>query len=262
MIHVFVALVVAIYILCGTICHLELGRAVFVLEIVFWAELCFALLICIYEKNKNSKVMKMLVGFVYVMEVLSYFTFLIFSIRYYQMYWFIMDNQNEFITECERDIEEFNECVLVMGSQLENGQMDSHLKARLEYLIEMTDFENGCKRIYVLTGGTGRTEHSNVSEAEMMLAYLFENGIKENEIYLEKEALSTYENIILTRQLWEEKKLIVISSAYHLPRIQLILEDLGCSDYVLLGAEQGVEGESYRMIEEIIGMMMWKIGIR
>jgi uncharacterized SAM-binding protein YcdF (DUF218 family) len=79
--------------------------------------------------------------------------------------------------------------------------------------------------ICIVSGGQGSNE--TVAEAVAMKAYLIDRGIDEKRIYTEDSSHSTSENIRFTKQKLAEhgiepRKIIGVSTAFHLPRIEML----------------------------------------
>ncbi|MCI8387635.1 MAG: DUF218 domain-containing protein [Clostridiales bacterium] len=79
--------------------------------------------------------------------------------------------------------------------------------------------------ICVVSGGQGSNE--TISEAEAMKHYLTELGIDPDRILMEDKSHTTSENVRFTKQLLEDmniepERIIGVSTAFHLPRIEML----------------------------------------
>lgn len=253
--HLLVAVIILSY---TAYCYTILGRFEMIGYIfVLWglAEgLLVVLIIIVYRKPSNH--LRSLIKVIKISEKLAYMILIIGIMLYLHIFYTISESKGAFVkNKCE------NQSVLVLGSQLEDGEMDKKLIARLDYLISIRDIFDENETEYIVSGGMGRTEHSNVSEAELMREYLIQHGFPKNKIIMESSALSTYDNIVLTRDIWSDSELIVISSDYHLPRVKILLDDLGCENYRLLGAMTDSSIMPYYMFQEMIGIVVGKLGV-
>ena len=85
--------------------------------------------------------------------------------------------------------------------------------------------------IGIVTGGRGADEP--MTEAKCLYDHLTAMGIDENRIWLEEEATSTWENLIFSLDLIEQKtgerpeKIGLLSSEYHLFRASLFAKECG-----------------------------------
>ncbi len=124
---------------------------------------------------------------------------------------------------------------IVFGSKINGDQPSSVMKKRLdktlEYMSELPD------SVCVVSGGQGNDEIC--PEAEVMKNYLVRNGIDESRVLVEDKARNTIQNVklsleLLEREGMEDRHIVSVSNAFHIPRIELICSRLGVdSDFVL-----------------------------
>lgn len=113
--------------------------------------------------------------------------------------------------------------VVVFGCHTDGYTPGPTLKLRLDEAAEL--LEALPDAICVVSGGQGSNE--TVAEAVSMKAYLEEVGIDAERIYAEDESHSTSENIRFTKELLiknsiEPVRVIGVSTAFHLPRIEVL----------------------------------------
>ena len=118
--------------------------------------------------------------------------------------------------------------IAVFGCRAYGMSPSRTLKARLdsayELLVKLPD------AVCIVSGGQGSDE--TVPEAVVMYNYLVERGIDGDRIILEQSAHSTSENVRFIKALLEEKglsdkRVIGVSTAFHLPRIGLLCKRYG-----------------------------------
>ena len=110
--------------------------------------------------------------------------------------------------------------VIIHGAGLLNGQRVSKLlKDRLDKAIEVYRKDPTPPKL-IPSGGQGSDE--TISEAEAMKAYLMEQGIPENDILLENESKTTYENLLNSKKIMDiiegRKYTALVTSNYHVYR--------------------------------------------
>jgi len=126
------------------------------------------------------------------------------------------------------------EYVVVLGAGLKNGEVSLALKERLDIAITYAK-RNDVK--IIVSGGVGIGEEN--SEAYVMEKYLLKNGIKKKRIIKEEKATSTYENLLFTKRMLEERdkkgsyKIAIITNDFHLYRSIMIAKRLGYEAYGL-----------------------------
>ncbi len=113
--------------------------------------------------------------------------------------------------------------IMVFGCRTYGYTPSLTLRLRLDTAYELLTLLPDAKCI--VSGGQGSNE--TVPEAEAMLRYLTERGISEERIITESNSHSTSENVRFTKELINElslddKKLIGVSTAFHLPRIEAL----------------------------------------
>lgn len=113
--------------------------------------------------------------------------------------------------------------VVVFGCHTDGYTPGPTLKLRLDEAAELLEVLPDA--LCVVSGGQGSNE--TVAEAVSMKAYLEEVGIDAERIYTEDESHSTSENIRFTKELLEANsiepiRIIGVSTAFHLPRIEVL----------------------------------------
>lgn len=115
--------------------------------------------------------------------------------------------------------------IVVLGADLINqGRLlGRETKARCEKSLE---FFRKDQCFFVLSAGMGNYSCQKKSMAEMMADYLIEKGVPDNNILVgtpvwgTKQEIKEAEKIIALYQ--EQKRILVVSTWYHLPRIFLL----------------------------------------
>lgn len=115
--------------------------------------------------------------------------------------------------------------IIVLGSGISSEEVPPLLKSRLDKGIEY--FQKNPKAIFIVSGGKGNDEP--VSEAYAMKKYLLSQNISENQIILENQSRTTYENMLYSKKIidkdWKDYNLkpsiIFSTSNYHVLRAHL-----------------------------------------
>jgi len=121
------------------------------------------------------------------------------------------------------------DAAIVLGAKSYKG--DSYNPCLVSRVNQATDLiKNQQVNYLVLSGGNDLEDNSN--EAETMKMITLEQGVLADKIILEKQATSTYENLILSKQLMDQNGLttaIIVSEPFHMARSRLIARSLGIS---------------------------------
>ena len=133
-----------------------------------------------------------------------------------------------------KHIPEFDkDYIIILGSKVNSdGTLTPLLKGRVDKAIEFgkKQYENTKKKIvYIPSGGKGKDE--TISEAKAIEKYLLENGIHKNQIIIEDQSTSTYENMKFSKEKIDEKmkdaKISFSTTNYHVFRSGVIANEQG-----------------------------------
>ncbi|WP_179884889.1 YdcF family protein [Bacillus sp. AFS015802] len=155
--------------------------------------------------------------------------------------------------------EEAPDAVIILGAGLKGHELSNTLRERLEKGRELLTVNENVP--VVVSGGQGPGEA--IPEADAMGAYLKTHGIREDRIYYDKTSTTTYENLrnaeaILRHEGLHNKKVIIVTSDYHILRAEKISEELGL-DCTGLGSESPLLITANYIIREyfaVVNMML------
>ena len=119
------------------------------------------------------------------------------------------------------------DAIVVLGAQvLPSGEPNTQLQWRLDAALRV--FEQKQVPI-VTTGAQGRDEP--MPEAEAMKSYLTRHGVPAEMILTDPDSFNTRENLRnaakLLREAGEVRKVLIVTSDYHLPRAMALANDEG-----------------------------------
>ncbi len=122
------------------------------------------------------------------------------------------------------------EAIVVLGYELQNGEMTDELKGRCDAAAAAA--RSLPSAIIVLTGGaTGRNNPEGHTEAGLMRAYLTEQcGVDDARIFTDESAMNTVDNALNTFAILEREgvhTMTVVTSGYHQRRGQAIYNAVG-----------------------------------
>lgn len=129
------------------------------------------------------------------------------------------------------------------------------LKHRVDKALEV--FKNGGeKAMFVLSGGKGSDEP--VSEACAMHDYLLQNGVKQKSMFLEDESTTTFENIMIVKEMTSPKlrdpMYIIVSDDYHVLRASIYARKLDMR-VKTIGAKTKIYYWFYGTIREFLAVI-------
>ncbi len=129
--------------------------------------------------------------------------------------------------------------LLVFGGGVRKDAPSPELKERLDLAASLL-YKND-SAVCIVSGGS--SPHNRTPEAMVMYSYLTNNGIPSERILLETMASDTKQNILFSMELLESgglqnRKIVCVSSDYHIPRIRLLCKKYGLEAVYAASAPQ------------------------
>ena len=125
------------------------------------------------------------------------------------------------------------EYIVVLGAKVTDGRPSLEFQKRIDAALDYAlNHENV---IIVCTGGQGSDE--DLPESVVAYNYFLSNGIDESRLLREERSTSTHENLEFAAELIGENpsNVIIVSSAFHLYRANIIASKLGYTDVSFIG---------------------------
>ena len=140
------------------------------------------------------------------------------------------------------------DCVLILGAGVKDDGMPSLMLAdRLDTGIGI--YKNGTVSKLIMSGDHGTDDYDEVN---VMKSYAIERGVLSEDVFMDHAGFSTYESIYRARDVFEAKKIVIVTQSYHLYRALYIAEKLGI-DAVGVSADTVVyRGQTYRNFRELV----------
>ena len=124
-------------------------------------------------------------------------------------------------------LEKDYDAIIVLGAQvLQNGEPNTQLAWRLDAALEAWQ----ARQVPLVTcGAQGKDEP--LPEAEAMKRYLMARGVPETQILTDPDSFNTSQNLknaaALLQPLGGIRKVLIVTSDYHLPRAMALARDQG-----------------------------------
>ena len=139
------------------------------------------------------------------------------------------------------------DCILVLGAGVrEDGTPSLMLADRLNTGIEI--YKNGTVSKLIMSGDHGTEDYDEVN---VMKAYATERGVKSEDVFMDHAGFSTYESIYRARDIFEAKKIVIVTQSYHLYRALYIAEKLGVDAVGVSADTISYGGQTYRNFREL-----------
>jgi SanA protein len=139
------------------------------------------------------------------------------------------------------------DCIMVLGARVFKDEKPSlMLNDRLEKGVEL--YNLGVSDRLLMTGDHGRLEYDEVNA---MKAYAINQGIEADTVFMDHAGFSTYESMFRAKEVFEVKRMIVVTQEYHLYRALYLANELGIESYGVHADIQEYAGQKGRDYREI-----------
>lgn len=151
-----------------------------------------------------------------------------------------------------------SDAAIVLGAALWNDKPSPGLKERLDraYLL----YQEGKADKLILTGGYDHNG-STLTEAEGMRNYLLSLGVPKEKLLLEKQATSTYENMVFSKAIIDQEKMksiLIVTHDYHASRSKEIADYVGIQGATMVPFHSKVLKPVYNQTREVLAYTKWK----
>ena len=140
------------------------------------------------------------------------------------------------------------DCILVLGACVRSdGSLSAMLEDRLRRGVEL--YELGAAPKLLMSGDHGR---ENYDEVDAMKQYAVDQGIASADVFMDHAGFSTYESMYRAKEIFQAKKIIIVTQEYHLYRALYIAESLGLEAYGVSSDYRAYSGQAARDIREVL----------
>lgn len=145
------------------------------------------------------------------------------------------------------NMEEFD-CILVLGCLVrENGVPSGMLHDRLQRSVEL--YQSGASAKLLMSGDHGRTDYDEVAA---MKQFAIDAGIPSENIFMDHAGFSTYESIYRAKDIFQAKRILIVTQEYHLYRALYIANQFGIEAYGVASDYHTYGGQFMREIREML----------
>ena len=170
----------------------------------------------------------------------AYFGVLLFGSNQYM----VLSTMGDIDTNIEKEYD----AILVLGAGVRSdGSMSDMLRDRMDRAIELY-FEGASGKLLV-TGDHGR---DNYDEVNTMKQYAVESGVPSSDVFMDHAGFSTYETMYRAKEVFQARKVVIVTQEYHLYRAIYIAEKLGLEAYGVASDLQSYVGQFNRDIREVM----------
>lgn len=140
------------------------------------------------------------------------------------------------------------DCILVLGCGIkEDGSPTLMLKERMDCGIAL--YQKKIAPKLLLSGDNRRVEYNEVAT---MLRLATDAGVPSQDVFLDHAGFSTYESMFRAKEIFQAKKILIVTQEYHLYRAIYIAEQLGLTAYGVACDTTTYYGQTLRDAREIL----------
>jgi uncharacterized SAM-binding protein YcdF (DUF218 family) len=122
------------------------------------------------------------------------------------------------------------DAAIVLGAAVWSDEVSPVFRERINHALDL--YRHGKVRKIIFTGGQGNRDEP--TEAAAAREYAVRNGIPEDDILIEEDSHTTYENVIYAKRLADSngvKKVLIVSDPLHMKRAVAMARDIGLEAY-------------------------------
>lgn len=139
------------------------------------------------------------------------------------------------------------DCIIVLGAGVWGDKPSPMLEDRLLEAISL--YENNTSSKIIMSGDYGREEYDEVNT---MKNFTIEKGVPSENIFMDHAGFSSYESIYRAKEIFEAKKVVIVTQEYHLYRSLYVANKLGLEAYGVGADPRSYRGQAYRELREIL----------
>ena len=139
------------------------------------------------------------------------------------------------------------DCIIVLGAGIWGDKPSPMLEDRLLEAIKL--YNNKVSPKIIMSGDHGRKEYDEVN---IMKNFAIEKGVPSEDIFMDHAGFSTYESLYRAKEVFEAKKVVIVTQKYHLYRALYIANQLDIEAYGVNSDPRRYVGEAYRELREIL----------
>lgn len=140
------------------------------------------------------------------------------------------------------------DCILVLGCFVrDNGVPSDMLEDRLKRGVEL--YNLGAAPKLLMSGDHGQTDYD---EVDAMKRYAVNAGIESQNVFMDHAGFSTYESIYRAVEVFQAKKIIIVTQEYHLYRALYIAEMFGLEAYGVSSDYRNYSNQTSRDFREVL----------
>lgn len=140
------------------------------------------------------------------------------------------------------------DCILVLGAGVwQNDRPSPMLEDRLLQGIEL--YQTGVSNRLLMSGDHGRKEYDEVN---VMKQFAIDQSVDSEHIFMDHAGFNTYDSLYRAKEIFQAKRIIIVTQEYHMYRALYIAEKLGLEAYGVASDPRDYAGQEAREVREVI----------
>lgn len=140
------------------------------------------------------------------------------------------------------------DCIIVLGCQVRpDGSVSDMLHDRLYRSVEL--YNAGVSGKILMSGDHGDLYYNEVGA---MKQFALDNGVPSEDVFMDHAGFSTYETMYRAKEIFQARKVVIVTQEYHLYRAVYIAKQLGLEAYGVPSDLRTYSGQSKRDIREVL----------
>ena len=161
---------------------------------------------------------------------------------------YVVQKGKQRILSSEEAAELNADCILVLGCGLRaDGSPSRMLQDRLDRGIEL--YQNAAAPKLLMSGDHGQEQYDEVNA---MKKTAVEAGVPSSDVFMDHAGFSTYDSMYRAKEVFQAKRVIIVTQRYHLYRALYIAEQIGLEAWGVAAEDVAYAGQSGREVREIL----------
>ena len=140
------------------------------------------------------------------------------------------------------------DCILVLGCKVgADGTLSHMLEDRLRQGVAL--YELGAAPKLLMSGDHGTAEYD---EVDALKRYAVDAGIASQDVFMDHAGFSTYESVYRAKEVFQVRRVIIVTQEYHLYRALMVAREMGLEAYGVAVNYRTYVGQTARDIREIL----------
>lgn len=179
----------------------------------------------------------------YLLIILLLFIVGVLGVNYYV----VLTNKDRIITVEEAKQLDNIDCILVLGSGVLDNKPRPMLEDRILTGIEL--YNNNVSKKIIMSGDHMQDDYDEVN---VMKTYAINEGVPSSDIFMDHAGISTYDSLYRAKEIFEVKKVVIVTQEYHLYRALYIAKNLGIEAYGVSSNLRYYPGQFKREVREVL----------